>query len=187
MCSLIGEHIDYVLFGCIPAAIEPDILIACGPSTSASTGTGGVHAHNLNPKYQPQNFVPMLKTGGPTAAEEAGAASTVHAEAAWQLDIDKRELRWESYVKAGYYVSLRFLCLDEPQCPFLAADVTLWSVLLASYAARPVLQQRTGERIRRRSSVYYIFPSSSYSVKSSGCLEPPLLPCLGIARKPSTC
>ena len=103
---MIGEHIDYVLFGCIPAAIEPDILIACGPSTSASTGTGGVHAHNLNPKYQPQNFVPMLKTGGPTAAEEAGAASTVHAEAAWQLDIDKRELRWESYVKAGYYVRM---------------------------------------------------------------------------------
>jgi hypothetical protein len=22
----------------------------------------------------------------------------------WHLDIDKKELRWESYVKAGYYV-----------------------------------------------------------------------------------
>ncbi len=104
---MIGEHIDYVLFGCFPAAVERDILIACGPSlATASTGTGGVQAHNLNPKYQPQNFVPMLKTGGITAAEEAGAASTVHAKAAWQLDIDKRELRWESYVKAGYYVRL---------------------------------------------------------------------------------
>ncbi len=47
----------------------------------------------------------MLKTGGPTAAEEADAAETVHAAHAWQLDIDKSELRWESYVKAGYYVS----------------------------------------------------------------------------------
>jgi galactokinase len=24
--------------------------------------------------------------------------------APWHLDIDKSELRWESYVKAGYYV-----------------------------------------------------------------------------------
>ena len=95
-----------MLFGCFPAAIERDILIAFGPSTAGpeGTGTGGVRAHNLNPKYQPQTFVPMLKTGGPTAAEEADAANTVHAEAAWHLDIDKRELRWESYVKAGYYV-----------------------------------------------------------------------------------
>ncbi|RPD72427.1 Galactokinase [Lentinus tigrinus ALCF2SS1-7] len=101
--NLIGEHIDYVLFGCFPAAIERDIIIACGPSTSAPAGSGGVQAANLDPKYKPQTFVPMLKTGGPTATEEADAANTVHAEASWELDIDTRELRWESYVKAGYY------------------------------------------------------------------------------------
>ena len=108
--SLIGEHIDYVLFGCFPAAIERDILIACGPSKAAAapevSAPGGVNAHNLDPKYKPQAFVPMLKSAGPTAAEEADAAATVHAESAWYLDIDKRELRWESYVKAGYYVSV---------------------------------------------------------------------------------
>ena len=104
--SLIGEHIDYVLFGAFPAAIERDILIACGLSISPSepVRTGSVHAHNLDPKYPPQTFAPMLKSPGPSAAEEADAAASVHVEP-WQLDIDKRELRWESYVKAGYYVS----------------------------------------------------------------------------------
>ena len=69
-----------------------------------TSAPGGVRAQNLNPKYDPQNFVPMLKAGGPSAAEEADAASAVHAEPAWHLDINTRELRWESYIKAGYYV-----------------------------------------------------------------------------------
>lgn len=107
--SLIGEHIDYVLFGAFPAAIERDILIACGPSKSSASAApepsspGGVNAQNLDPKYKPQVFTPMLKSAGPTAAEEADASATVRAEP-WHLDIDTRELRWESYVKAGYYV-----------------------------------------------------------------------------------
>jgi galactokinase len=83
--NLIGEHIDYALFGVFPAAVEPDILIACAPRMGEH-GAGHVRAENLDGKYAAQAFAPALR------AEE------------WQLDIDKSQLRWESYVKAGYYV-----------------------------------------------------------------------------------
>ncbi|EPT05481.1 hypothetical protein FOMPIDRAFT_1021304 [Fomitopsis schrenkii] len=101
--NLIGDHIDYVLFGCLPAAVEQDILMACGPSSATSSSPGSVAAHNLNPKYSPQNFTPMLNNAPlPSEAEQKEAAGAVRAES-WYLDINKRELRWESYVKAGYY------------------------------------------------------------------------------------
>lgn len=103
--SLIGDHIDYVLFGCLPAAVEQDILVACGPSSATSSSPGSVAAQNSDPKYLPQNFTPMLKnTSSPSEAEQKAEADAVRAES-WYLDINKRELRWESYVKAGYYVS----------------------------------------------------------------------------------
>ena len=102
---MIGDHIDYVLFGCLPAAVEQDILMACGPSSGVSSSPGSVAAQNLDPKYAPQNFTPMLKNAPfPSEAEQKEAAGAVRAES-WYLDINKRELRWESYVKAGYYVS----------------------------------------------------------------------------------
>ncbi|KAI0725570.1 Galactokinase [Fomitopsis betulina] len=101
--NLIGDHIDYVLFGCLPAAVEQDILVACGPSSATSSSPGSVAAQNSDPKYLPQNFTPMLKnTSSPSEAEQKAEADAVRAES-WYLDINKRELRWESYVKAGYY------------------------------------------------------------------------------------
>lgn len=105
--SLIGDHIDYVLFGVFPAAVEQDILIACGPSdANPDAHPGSVAAHNLDPRYGPQSFAPMLKSAPiPSAEEQQEAAGAVRAES-WYLDINKRELRWESYVKAGYYVRL---------------------------------------------------------------------------------
>ncbi|KAG5634847.1 hypothetical protein H0H81_000524, partial [Sphagnurus paluster] len=109
--NLIGEHIDYTLFGVLPAAIERDILIACGPRPVPADVTaqethhlsGSVIAENLHSKYARQVFAPIRKESAPEA---------------WHLDINTKELRWESYVKAGYYgVLSQYFSADDAASP----------------------------------------------------------------------
>ena len=71
--------------------------MAVGPRDDLEDA-GRVTAHNNDSKYTRQTFAPTKKGSG----------------GEWTLDIDKTQLRWESYVKAGYYVRLIlfffFLC-----------------------------------------------------------------------------
>lgn len=121
---LIGEHIDYTLFGCFPAAIERDILIACAPraisppSLVLSTATpatqsdaqlrgipGSVVVENVDDKYARQVFVPTRTSLLGNSITEKDVRDE------WDLSIDTKQLRWESYVKAGYYVNVDFFYL----------------------------------------------------------------------------
>ncbi|KAF5371541.1 hypothetical protein D9757_010377 [Collybiopsis confluens] len=83
----------------LPAAIERDILIAVSPRShvhGSDHSAGSVVAENMQTKYARQVFAPAPRRKASVSEEE------VHVEE-WHLDINTKELRWESYVKAGYY------------------------------------------------------------------------------------
>ena len=97
------------MFGVLPAAIERDILIACAPrdivtypwriGLEAHHSPGHVVAENLDTKYPRQAFAPA-----PKHVEPLDVGEDLVRVQGWGLDINTKELRWESYVKAGYYV-----------------------------------------------------------------------------------
>ncbi|KDQ19211.1 hypothetical protein BOTBODRAFT_27792 [Botryobasidium botryosum FD-172 SS1] len=109
--NLIGEHIDYALFSVFPAAIERDILIACAARPSDNAHSGSISIQSLDgERYAPQSF-----------------QATRQGDQGWQLDIDKTQLRWESYVKAGYHGVLKHFFSDGavPQSANLLVNGTV--------------------------------------------------------------
>jgi hypothetical protein len=58
-----------------------------------------VVAENLHPKYTRQSFAPEKYEDDISNKRNALVEG-------WHLDINTKELRWESYVKAGYYVRM---------------------------------------------------------------------------------
>ncbi|TIA88653.1 hypothetical protein E3P99_02475 [Wallemia hederae] len=76
--NLIGEHIDHALFGVVPMAIIPDVIIAVGPRKD----TTEIRAANVDSKYSSTAFTPDYATES-------------------VVDIDTRSLQWHSYVKAA--------------------------------------------------------------------------------------
>ncbi|KAG8812554.1 galactokinase [Serendipita sp. 399] len=80
--NIIGEHIDYALFGVLPAAIENELTIAVRATPDSD---GVIVVDNTDPKYTKTSFSALKRENDE-----------------WDLAIDPEALRWESYVKAAY-------------------------------------------------------------------------------------
>ena len=103
ICSIIGEHIDYALFGVLPAAIENDLIIAI-----ARNETPAVTIDNVESNYTKASF------------------EAKPIEGVWNLPIDA-DLHWSGYVKAGYLVCAHKLLKGRmPSGPIRVS----WSVSL---------------------------------------------------------
>ncbi|KAI0729537.1 hypothetical protein BC629DRAFT_1447148 [Irpex lacteus] len=94
-----------MFLGVFPMAVEQDVLIACGTRIAGGgkeVRYGVVKARNLAPKYGPQEFVPTLIFNLCLVSTVIDDPSASH-DVQWHIDIDTSQLRWENYVKAGYY------------------------------------------------------------------------------------
>ncbi|MBW0491128.1 hypothetical protein O181_030843 [Austropuccinia psidii MF-1] len=93
--NIIGEHIDYCGFSVLPAAIEPDILIAASASYSSNPSTDQlvqVKALNLNPiypelcfSYKPSSKLELANGGWPDYLKSAFNIALDHLQASSSL------------------------------------------------------------------------------------------------------
>ncbi|KAJ2897261.1 hypothetical protein MKZ38_004815 [Zalerion maritima] len=90
--NIIGEHIDYSLYGVLPMAIAADALLAVSAiPTSSSSGEAAFELANLKAERFPQR-------------------SFVLAEANdWDVEIDASVLEWTNYFKSGLRGALELL------------------------------------------------------------------------------
>ena len=63
-----------------------------------------MNAQNLDDRFPPRTFSPVRSPSAGSGVLEHEARVGDVGE--WHLDIDRKEHRWESYVKAGYYVGV---------------------------------------------------------------------------------
>ena len=91
--NIIGEHIDYSLYDCLPAGIAADVVIAV--STSKPTGPhASISIANVN--------------------SEKYASQTFSLDANHSVDIDSSTHEWTNYFKAGAVGALALLSKTRP-------------------------------------------------------------------------
>ena len=65
---------------------------------------GRIVLENLCTQYTKQEFSPVIRVYDGMASSEENSEMRQETVGDWHLDIDKRHLRWDSYVKAAYHV-----------------------------------------------------------------------------------
>jgi galactokinase len=78
--NIIGEHVDYSLYGVLPMAVVEDVLLAVTIRSGNDDNNREVRISNVNPKYKPQSF-------------------SIPPEG--DVEIDRSSHDWVSYFKAG--------------------------------------------------------------------------------------
>ncbi|KAI4143239.1 MAG: hypothetical protein LQ340_007075 [Diploschistes diacapsis] len=102
--NIIGEHIDYSLYDCLPAGIAADVVIAV--STSKPNGSNAsIDIANVNPeKFKPQTFT---------------------LDAHHTVAIDSSTHEWTNYFKAGAVGALALLAKPRPDFVPLSMQVLI--------------------------------------------------------------
>ena len=77
--NLLGEHIDYSMYDCLPAGIAADVIIAVSTNTSSWPAKFEVHSVHSD-KFDPRTFC---------------------LDKEMEVDIDSSEHHWTNYFKAG--------------------------------------------------------------------------------------
>ncbi|KIW10610.1 galactokinase [Exophiala spinifera] len=87
--NIIGEHIDYSLYDCLPTAVTVDVLIATRVVKDDSTGQPTIKIANINSTKYPSKVYTIPSSGA--------------------VEVDKAHHAWSNYFLAGLKGSLPYL------------------------------------------------------------------------------